>query len=514
MRHVLPFFTVALVVCMAAGYSLAADFNVNSTFDAVDASVGDGICAAADGKCTLRAAVQESNSAKDSKNTINLPAGTYKLTIEGENLPGVDKNAAAKGDLDIAFKSVDIIGSGASSTIIDANGIDSAFSIQYWWSLPVVTLSKVTITGAGDRGIVNAGELTISEGIITGNFASKGGGIYNNRKLTIDKTVVSKNAASIGGGIYITNSDTAIVSITDSAIIDNIATQYAGAVSNGGSLSISNSTVSGNTSEDMAPGIYNDLGMLVVESSTIAGNKSASDNPYSSCGGGLYNNDSLGATSFIHNTIIAGNVCIMSNDCYGTIQSNGYNLVGDVGTRCTIAGDGTDKDIYNVDSGIGPLADNGGFTPTHAIARNSPARDAADPDNCPSADQRGVGRPIPAGGRCDIGAFEFSCGDGVVQALAMERCDDGNLDSGDGCSNICQPEEELPEEELPEDEPPEDEPPESDGDDDDQTPPEDDGSGAQDAGGSTEPPPDEDPEEPPAGGAAASGCSLNPNFTK
>ncbi len=39
-----------------------ATFTVDSTGDAGDATPGDGICATAGGACTLRAAVQESNT--------------------------------------------------------------------------------------------------------------------------------------------------------------------------------------------------------------------------------------------------------------------------------------------------------------------------------------------------------------------------------------------------------------------------------------------------------------------
>ena len=48
--------------------------------------------------------------------------------------------------------------------------------------------------------------------------------------------------------------------------------------------------------------------------------------------------------------------------------------------------------------------DNGGATATHALLEGSPAIDAADPDVCPTADQRGV--PRPQGPACDVGAVE------------------------------------------------------------------------------------------------------------
>jgi len=36
------------------------------------------------------------------------------------------------------------------------------------------------------------------------------------------------------------------------------------------------------------------------------------------------------------------------------------------------------------------------------------------------------------------------CGDGVTDTDRGEQCDDGNMNSGDGCSNICQTETATP----------------------------------------------------------------------
>ena len=55
---------------------------------------------------------------------------------------------------------------------------------------------------------------------------------------------------------------------------------------------------------------------------------------------------------------------------------------------------------------LGPLAQNGGYTPTHALLVGSPAIDAGTNTGCPATDQRGISRPQPAGGTCDIGAYE------------------------------------------------------------------------------------------------------------
>jgi len=61
----------------------------------------------------------------------------------------------------------------------------------------------------------------------------------------------------------------------------------------------------------------------------------------------------------------------------------------------------------SADPNLGPLQDNGGPTPTHALQTGSPAVDAGF-NRCLATDQRGVGRP--QGPRCDTGAFELETG--------------------------------------------------------------------------------------------------------
>ena len=63
---------------------------------------------------------------------------------------------------------------------------------------------------------------------------------------------------------------------------------------------------------------------------------------------------------------------------------------------------------------LAPLADNGGPTQTHALVSGSPAIDAAGA-TCSATDQRGIARPQPANGNCDIGAFELE-----AQAAGMD----------------------------------------------------------------------------------------------
>jgi hypothetical protein len=89
------------------------------------------------------------------------------------------------------------------------------------------------------------------------------------------------------------------------------------------------------------------------------------------------------------------------------VTSFGHNLDSD-GT-CLTADVLQPGDIANGNANLGPLADNGGPTFTHALLAGSDALDAGDDTVCAAepvngVDQRGVVRP--QGAHCDIGAYE------------------------------------------------------------------------------------------------------------
>src|SRR5206468_1847602 len=136
---------------------------------------------------------------------------------------------------------------------------------------------------------------------------------------------------------------------------------------------------------------------VTLKNSTFTGNSADSG------GSSFYNDGSMGIvqlTNTILNASAGGNV--FNNG--GMVTSLGYNLSNDDGGGYLI-GPG---DQINTDPLLGPLQNNGGPTLTHALLPGSPAIDAGNPNFTPPPfdDQRGPGFPRVVNGRIDKGSFE------------------------------------------------------------------------------------------------------------
>src|ERR1700676_2027584 len=140
----------------------------------------------------------DSNNCKLAQTSCKTIAHAISLASSGDSI--MVAPAVYTENLTISF-SLNVIGSGASTTIIDGGGINRVIGI----SGGTVILSGLTIRhgtvagnyyGRAGAGIFNSGTLTVIASTITGNLASAicpvgfgcgaaGGGIYNSGKLTI-----------------------------------------------------------------------------------------------------------------------------------------------------------------------------------------------------------------------------------------------------------------------------------------------------------------------------------------
>jgi len=363
-----------LVSLVAAAGASAATTTVTSTADA--------------GPGTLRQTLTTANDG----DLILLPAGTYAVT---------------SSDLNV-LDAVTIQGTGARTTVLQGNDTVRILSIA--GGLSEVTLSGLTVTG-GDAG------------------AGNGGGIRSSSNLNLLGVAVVDNRANpdppfaLGGGIYMEPG--ADLTVRDSLIAGNTAYNGGGLYAQG-ALSLSNTTVTGNTAGN--PDSNGDGGGMqvngstVISNSTIAGNRNF-DGP--GTGAGLY----VGGTVAFANSIVARNTAFESNslppgtpgnpgvedNCSDPGTDGGNNIEG--ATDCGLTGPSSRQ---STDPRLGALANNGGQTDTMALLAGSRAINRG--ADCQATDQRGVFRSL--GGRCDIGAYELvRCGGVVVNRVGTRGKD-------------------------------------------------------------------------------------------
>ena len=233
---------------------------------------------------------------------------------------------------------------------------------------------------------------------------ARGGGISNNGTLTITDSTISDNRAALGAGIG--HIGPYPLAVTNSTVSGNTALTASGGggfgggilSENGGPVLISNSTISGNFATMGGGGIRNsDSSVLTVTRDTIGDNQ-ASEN-----GDSILNTGPLRIGNTILKVGTSGRNIVNSSP--GTITSYGYNLSSDGGGGF-LTGTG---DRINTNPMLGPLEDNGGSIFTHALLGGSPAINAGDPafSPPPAFDQRGPGYPRVSGGRIDVGSFEL-----------------------------------------------------------------------------------------------------------
>jgi hypothetical protein len=199
-------------------------------------------------------------------------------------------------------------------------------------ALPEIS-STLTIEGEGHKidgqndanvgsvlRIISSGVLTINNTIVTGgklvdsSFSYEGAGICNDGTVTLTNSTVSGNSSGYGACLAISNGLSGTITLTNSTVSDNSCGGI-GNIFSGSTLTLTNSTVRDNSDG----GIYS-YGTVTLTNSTVSGNSSWG-------GGGIHNF----GTATLTNSTVSGNEA--NGDRYGDGPFDGRGGgIGNYGT--------------------------------------------------------------------------------------------------------------------------------------------------------------------------------------
>jgi hypothetical protein len=310
---------------------------------------------------------------------------------------------------------------------------------------------------------------TITDSTISGNEAKYGGGVsaasleYGSAATTITRSTLSGNSA-IGGasalhGLAVKYGSTAFT-VRDSTISGNTVSEVVQTIKYGAvgmlgvdyflaeeysapstvTLSVANSTISGNAGAGIIIGTYGDYSTAgaTIQNSTIVANNTGDAPEVGEIM--AFAIDSLLLTA--PSTFDVRNSVIGNEDNAACKYLNGgdddFAAAVLVGNDNNFFSDDTCDGSEPLNGGnpeITPLANNGGPTQTHAPLPGSPLIDAGDNGEAAGLDndQRGAGYPRIHDGTVDIGAVEFQLdNDGIPPDTEAGVDDPDGGGSGDG----------------------------------------------------------------------------------
>jgi CSLREA domain-containing protein len=272
-----------------------------------------------------------------------------------------------------------ITGPGANLLTVRANdGGNYTISLINSGTVNVSGLTFANGTGASGGAIKNAGSLTLTNVVLTGNGSptSQGGAIQNIGTLNIMGSTLEGNTALFGGAIF---------SGTQGSFV--------------GTVTLTASTLSGNSATASGSAIVNDnfggsTPIVALVNCTVADNIG----PVA-----IADYDQGGSASVTtQNTIFSNNGTTFATSGSGAhIVSLGNNLDSTTGGGFL----GASGDLTNTDPRLLPLDYYGGLTQTYLLQLSSPAVNAGANVGASAFDQRGVARP--QNGVADIGAVEL-----------------------------------------------------------------------------------------------------------
>ena len=223
-------------------------------------------------------------AAPPAKAAVSFSVDTVADLVDDDTSDGVCHTSANTCSLRAAIMQANKLSGPVATTILlpagiytlvrPATGADGDDNGDLNLTTPVSVGQDIAITGAGAAAtIIDANQIDRVLRVGTGRAANITGVTLRNGAVPL----------TVGGGLY--NEGT--LTLSNSTLSGNGGAFFGGGVYNDGTLTLSNSTLSGNTCDGPGGGVYND-NMLSVYSSTISGNDA-----WNGYGGGIVNKGTL-----------------------------------------------------------------------------------------------------------------------------------------------------------------------------------------------------------------------------
>lgn len=356
----------------------------------------------ANGNCTLREAVQATNTNSDvdlcdhdglaGEDTINLSEDTPAADEFDLNLVGTGDDDNLTGDFDVQAGTggLRFVGAGAGASI-DGNEVDRILHIESGAvEVQGVTFSQGLSPAGTPGGAIftqtsSDASLELTNSVVNSNTAGGAGGglqVSGSGGATITNSTIDQNAAAGGGGI--SHSSAGPLTITNSTIADNNVNAAFPAVSGGGiafnppsdaALTITGSLVDNNTvtsTTDTRGGGVNVEGVgsmtVNISSSVISNNDAVATGLGISGGGGLR----FGAPAedvTVTDSVISGNTSTVSAAGASNVGAGVLNLGTTEIQRSTISGNSLSSGVQ----GGGGVRDEGSLALVNSTVANNSA---------------------------------------------------------------------------------------------------------------------------------------------
>ena len=343
-------------------------------------------------------------------------------------LDGIELNsnrASLGGGLFVAAGAVRLTGGDVNSNQAFVSGgnvwVGPAAAFEADGALLSDARADGTEAGEGGGNVYSEGDVAITGGVVNfGSALGVGGGLLvRGGTAVIDGATLEQNDAGQGGAVAVEEGEAQLVRarvVNNQAGVSRFEPNGPGlgasASVSGGTLTLRQSLLAGGEATSAGGGLYLSGGSVDAENVTLSGNTAPTGagadvaggtlrlsrvtvtaNAATAEGGGVQ-----GAFTLV-GSVLAGNAAPNGPDCAGEALSEDFNVVGSA-EGCAVSG-ATASTVVGEDAGLGPLAQNGGPTESHALLAESPAVDLG--GSAPAVDQRGFGRTV---GPADAGAYE------------------------------------------------------------------------------------------------------------